>query len=347
MDKLQTLTFDGKKDILPRQVCPLEGELSWQTVKDPTLALMKLSEARKFSKAGLMIAMAVKVTSSNSLQTAISRAFEISRSGRVNILSTGAYAIYKQGGPKKSSGRKRRGKQLIQLKPIKGTGSYMVESDPSLQSRFEVEEEMNPDGTLVITIITPTAYLPDLKIRHVVRRRSATAANAHSQRQNSPPLPLEGHFLLKEPYTDDLLCKALTTAANELLDKDHLALIKWEENHRFTEKEYGVNNLMVCLFYYVHVHQLNSKSSFFFRQRTQFHNYMADNLPGNFSVCSERHFRECVRKLQWRKHGFDEYIKAAEKPRVEWEKGMFTPGFWFAIYTRAAEYFEKVLTPLF
>ena len=24
----------------------------------------------------------------------------------------------------------------------------MVESDPSLQSRFEVEEEMNPDGTL-------------------------------------------------------------------------------------------------------------------------------------------------------------------------------------------------------
>jgi len=67
MDKLQTLTFDEKKDILPRQVCPLEGELSWQTVKDPTLALMKLSEARKFSKAGLMIAMAVKVTSSNSL----------------------------------------------------------------------------------------------------------------------------------------------------------------------------------------------------------------------------------------------------------------------------------------
>ena len=172
-----------------------------------------------------------------------------------------------------------------------------------------------------------------------------TVKSHDPQGPDNPSDPPEGNQILKAPLRDEMLVKALTEAVEGLLGKEQDGLIKWEENGNYYEKNYNVNHLMVCLFYYVHANKLNSKENFYYRQRTQFQQYIENALKETINVCSDRYFRYCISKLQWRKHGFDEYIIAEYKPEVNWERGMFNPFYWYAIYQRAAEYFEKVLSP--
>jgi len=337
-----TLTQDKEIGKLPGRVYPLEGELNWQTVKDPTVAFMTLEEAQKFNRTGLMIAMAVEATSPNSLLKAISLAYEMSTSGRVNVLSSGSYAVYGQGRHTDSPHGKCCKRRPQYIWPRKGTIRYKIGIDPILLPDPDIRWEKKPDGTIHITIITTTMEMPGISVSHEVR----TAKSADPQGPDDPPGSPEGNLILKAPLRDEMLAEALAEAVEGLLGKEQDGLIKWEENGNYYEKDYNVNNLTVCLFYYVHANRLNSRDNFFYRQRTQFQHYIESALRGRIDVCSDRYFRYCISKLQWRKHGFDEYITAAYKPKVNWERGMFNPFYWYAIYQHAAKYFEKVLSSM-
>ena len=341
MDRMLILTQDEEIGKLPRRVYPFEGDLDWQTVKDPTIALMTLEEAQKFNEIGLMIAMAVEATSPNSLQKAISLAYEMSASGRVNVLSSGPYAVYGKERHSDSPKGKFSNRPPLFVWPRKGTARYMVGIDPRMLPVANVEWEWGSNSTLNFTILTSTMDMSGITISPEVR----TVKSHDPQGPDNPSDPPEGNQILKAPLRDEMLVKALTEAVEGLLGKEQDGLIKWEENGNYYEKNYNVNHLMVCLFYYVHANKLNSKENFYYRQRTQFQQYIENALKETINVCLDRYFRYCISKLQWRKHGFDEYIIAEYKPEVNWERGMFNPFYWYAIYQRAAEYFEKVLSP--
>ena len=112
-------------------------------------------------------------------------------------------------------------------------------------------------------------------------------------------------------------------------------------------KEFGMTHLLVCLFYFITIRQLSTSSSFFFHQRTQFHDYCSKNLPEGFKICSDRYFRTCINKLQWKSCSFNQYIISGVKPQVEWQKGQFNVEFWYAVYCKASrcydEFFEKMM----
>lgn len=153
------------------------------------------------------------------------------------------------------------------------------------------------------------------------------------------------HQFLKDPLTDDMLIEALTAAAAAMLNDEYAGRMKWKDDDDYHEKEYGLNHLLICLFYYVHVNGLNSGSKFFFHQRTQFHEYCREHLPADMNICSERYFRNCMNKLQWKSCSFDEYIQSGVKPQAEWRKGQFSVEFWYAIYRKAARHFKEKLQP--
>lgn len=151
------------------------------------------------------------------------------------------------------------------------------------------------------------------------------------------------HQFLKEPLNDEMLMEALKTAATAMLNDEHTAHMKWKDSDGYHEKEYGVNHLLVSLFYYIYVNGLNSSSSFFWRQRTQFHEYCSRNMPQGLSICTDRYFRNCISNLVLKSCSFDKYIKMNPKPEVEWEKGKFNMEFWYAVYCEAERYFELIL----
>ena len=194
-------------------------------------------------------------------------------------------------------------------------------------------EELNAEGGASVIITNPPG-----KISIHKHKESVDASQAPTEPNNQ---------FLKAPMTDGLLIDAVTSAAAALLNDEHTARMKWKDDEGYHEKEYGINHLLVCLFYYIDVRAYNVSSSFFWRQRTQFHDYCSKNLPEGFIICSDRYFRTCINKLQLRSCSFDKYIRSGNKPKVEWEKGLFNMEFWYAVYQAASccydEFFQKTM----
>lgn len=203
-------------------------------------------------------------------------------------------------------------------------------------------EDSDDDNPIEAVITNPPGRIPILTPEEANAKEPLDKVFETIYNNISQTAPAN-HQFLKEPLNDEMLMEALKTAATAMLNDEHTAHMKWKDSDGYHEKEYGVNHLLVSLFYYVYVNGLNSSSSFFWRQRTQFHEYCSRNMPQGLSICTDRHFRNCISNLVLKSCSFDKYIKMNPKPEVEWEKGKFNMEFWYAVYCEAERYFELIL----
>lgn len=285
---------------------------------DPMLRIVKASDLRELFGEGYNIPYNERIRNIDDVKRAVNAASRISATGGVTVLTE---------------------RFLTSCKP-----SNLRKNRPLLwqiQKQITASDDANP----CLAVITN----PPGKI--TARTKEEAEAEERQDEAFMPdegfaPQPTQdGRLFLKAPLTDDMLTEALASTAAALLNDEHTARMKWKDDEGYHEKEYGVNHLLVCLFYYVYINELHASSSFFFRQRTQFHDYCIKNLPDGLGICTERYFRNCINKLQLKSCSFDEYIRCGIKPKVEWQKGQFNVEFWYAVYREASRHYAKTLIP--
>lgn len=285
-----------------------DKEMQFLVGGDPMVRLIKDQDHFQYVKQGYNIPYMSSLHDIDDVKEALKAASKISATGGVTLLV---------------------GESLTLFGDIKSFGK----SDNELiQKQIE---ELNAEGGASVIITNPPGKIS-------IRKHKEPMDGSQEEGDNSivPPTGPNNQFL-KAPMTDDQLTEALKTAVAALLNDEHKARMRWKDNEGYHEKEYGVNHLLICLFYYIEVRAYNQSSSFFWRQRTQFHDYFSEHLPEDISICSERYFRICIHKLQWKSCGFDEYIRSGKKPQVEWEKGQFNVEFWYAIYRKASQCYDE------
>lgn len=284
---------------------------------NPMVRIIRARDFRKFIEGDYNIPYETTVKSIDDVKKALKAGSRISATGGVTVMTDRFLTS--------CSNPKRPHKTLL---------SY-------IQKLIDESDEKNP---LMAILTNPPGRIPVLTQEEAEEQESLdrefAKINDHASSKEA-----DNHQFLKAPLTDEMLIEALTTAAAAMLNDEHAARMKWKDGVDYYEKEYGLNHLLVCLFYYINESGLNASSSFFFHQRTPFHEYCSQNLPAELSVCTERYFRNCLTKLQWKSCSFDEYIHSGRKPQGEWQKGQFNVEFWFAIYREAAGHFRKILQP--
>lgn len=310
------------------------------SVKDPTVTLMTMPQVQAYSKQGFKIAFTTPVESEKTLLSTIKQALKMSPTGKVNFVKDGRYTVLKEIGD--------------EIKPLRtlpqghrGLGPLAIVVDRHVVGHvrpgFEVKKEILPDGTYAIVIITPTEEIPPYLVKREVRKQEETEEKNDVAYIAGRMKTTAGHTFLKAPYTDKELISAMAVAIRELLNDELTGHLKWREGDNYHIKEYTVHHLLVCLFFYIYVNGLHNRSNFFFRQRSKFHEYYTKHNPEHFKICTERYFRDCIQKLTEKNCGLDEYLMNGMKPKGVWKKGMFSVEFWYALYERAAEQFDKVL----
>lgn len=291
-----------------------DKEMQFLIGGDPMVRLIKKHDYLQYVKEGYNIPYLSSLQSIDDVKEALKAASKISATGGVTLLV---------------------GESLTLIGDIKSFGK----SDNDLIQKHI--EELNAEGGASVIITNPPGKIS-------IRKHKEPMDGTQEEGDDSAALTAGSkNQFLKAPMTDDLLPEALKAAVKALLNDEHKARMKWKDPEGYHEKEYGVNHLLVCLFYYIEVRAYNVSSSFFWRQRTQFHDYFSEHLPTGISICSERYFRICIHKLQWKSCGFDEYVRSGVKPQVEWQKGQFNVEFWYAVYCKASrcydEFFEKMM----
>ena len=210
----------------------------------------------------------------------------------------------------------------------------------SQQDDIEIELGRDPDGTPVIRIYSRTREIPPYKVQHIVGKRKKKRVNDDDDDDDDP-----GHVFIKEPYNDDMLINAMMAADEGMLDENHKKLLKWKEDSEYHEKQFHDHHLLVCLFFYILVHKLNSNPDFYSCQRKQFHEFVCRRLPRDFDIKGDRHFSKSIDSLQLRRDDFKQYLKDGKRPDTKRETGEANMAFWYDIYQKAAVFFEKVLKP--
>lgn len=291
-----------------------DKEMQFLIGGDPMVRLIKKHDYLQYVKEGYNIPYLSSLQSIDDVKEALKAASKISATGGVTLLV---------------------GESLTLIGDIKSFGK----SDNDLIQKHI--EELNAEGGASVIITNPSGKIS-------IRKHKEPMDGTQEEGDDSAALTAGSkNQFLKAPMTDDLLPEALKAAVKALLNDEHKARMKWKDPEGYHEKEYGVNHLLVCLFYYIEVRAYNVSSSFFWRQRTQFHDYFSEHLPTGISICSERYFRICIHKLQWKSCGFDEYVRSGVKPQVEWQKGQFNVEFWYAVFQTAArcydEFFQKMM----
>ena len=312
---------------------------------EPTVRVMEMSEAQAFSEPGSSIAYMAPAESTKDVYAAMGIACGMSMNGVTNVMAEGECIVYKEfkAGKANANNRKQYGNKVKAVKPGRNV--------PEVIRKIGVRLEENADGTPVVVIITNTPEAPSFLVRHVVSPDDIQGdMDLEEEKTALPPESSSTsgcHLFLKNPLTDEMMIEALKEAASNMLNDEHSARIKWKEENEYRDKEFGMTHLLVCLFYFITIRQLSTSSSFFFHQRTQFHDYCSKNLPEGFKICSDRYFRTCINKLQWKSCGFDEYVRSGKKPQVEWQKGQFNVEFWYSVYQAASrcydEFFQKMM----
>ncbi len=291
-----------------------DKEMQFLISGDPMVRLIKKHDYLQYIKEGYNIPYLSSLQSIDDVKEALKAASKISATGGVTLLV---------------------GESLTLFGDIKSFGK----SDNELIQKHI--EELNAEGGASVIITNPPGKIS-------IRKYKEPTDGSQEEGDDSAALPTgANNQFLKAPMTDDLLPEALKAAVTALLNDEHKARMRWKDPEGYHEKEYGINHLLVCLFYYIEVRAYNVSSSFFWRQRTLFHDYFSEHLPTGISICSERYFRICIHKLQWKSCGFNQYIISGVKPQVEWQKGQFNVEFWYAVYCKASrcydEFFEKMM----
>lgn len=334
----------------------IAGKLTRQTVTRPTLALMTENEARSFKVPGLKISHVFSTSSQRTFLRAVLRARSLSHSGKINIVVKDPFAI------RSSNEELVLGLNLIP-RIIKGVGfgnrRHAVRSDKPLcaaaaasastfccSSDIEVEVESDPDGTPVIVIITPTAIPLNYRVKHVVRDKKSETVKDNELYNNGggePPAPPK---YLKVPNNDMLIISALQETDKKLLNESHVNKLRYRDSRGYNVKQFNDIHLLVCLFFYIYVNELNASSDFYFGLRGHFHEFCTKNVSKGINLGSKSYFTRCINRLENTGYSFEEYIKADKKPDIRMEKGDFNFVFWYEIYLKAERYFRQIIKPL-
>lgn len=209
---------------------------------------------------------------------------------------------------------------------------------------FDVKVDSDPDGTPVIYIITPPHQLPTYRVKHMVSENPTVKKDKKHQDPDddgsAPPLKF-----LKPPYDDNLIISALQASDEALLNEYHVKKLKYRDERGYNVKQFNDIHLLVCLFFYIYVNKLYASSEFYSGQRGHFHEFCSSHVSNGIHLGSKSYFTRCINKLVNKRYSFDEYIRAEIKPNVCTEKGDFNFVFWYEIYKKALECFERVIPP--
>ena len=282
---------------------------------EPTVTLMKPSEARSFNQPGKKISYIAPCQEREDIEKAVIIACGMSMTGRAKLTLGDESVIYDKGEPVEPSHR----------------------FDCPLNSTIQVGLEEKADGTPVVVIITDTPEMPTFQIKHVVRERF--------QEEKPAATPPGHHVFLEAPCNDEQIIKALTLASSRLLNQKHTGFIEKKSEADGYKKPYNDFHLMVCLFFYIYVNELYADGSFYNSQRSQFHKYCCDHLSKDCVTNTKRYFTGCINNLETKGFGFEKYIRIKEKPFLKQKTGEQDLTFWYSIYCKAAISFDEVLNP--
>ncbi len=324
--------------------CSVSNPLQRHVKKHRLTTNMSMNKARAHRRLGLQPVYTCRLESREQFEAILKALLRNNARGTLNVRIPVVDSIDKKDlSPLSKASMRRR-------KLAKGTyigGKHSVHYSTQLpgfhsqQAGIEIELGRDPDGTPVIRIYSQTREIPPYKVLHIVgKRRKKTVDDDDDDDDNDP-----GHVFLREPYNDDLLISAMMAADEGMLDENHKKLLKWKEDSEYHEKQFHDHHLLVCLFFYILVHKLNSNPDFYSCQRKQFHEFVCRRLPRDFDIKGERHFSKSIDSLQLRRDDFKQYLKDGKRPDTKRETGEANMAFWYDIYQKAAVFFEKVLKP--
>ncbi len=335
---------------------------SVQSFSQPTVAVMTKDEVQNFRMRGLKIVHSHTLEDPRALPEAVKKAMMLSRTGNINMVVTGRNAVVIKDIPDNaavvkptifglpSTTRKKRA-----MARLAGKGPMMMSRSaggPGKTSlvgairqvrvgkgeKVEIELQSEKDGTQVIVIITEEGQpIPDVRVKHVVRKRGTTV---HVDDDKPKPKPMR---FLKEGYDDTLIIEAMKKADKEMLNDEHKARLKYKDDEKYKFKMFNDGNLLVCLFYYIYINKLYHSETFWDGQRGHFHKFCKKHLPETFTLSSDSYFTRCIANLHTSCGGFEWYMETQGKLSRQRGKGEFDLPFWYELYRRASSYFQCVL----
>ena len=164
--------------------------------------------------------------------------------------------------------------------------------------------------------------------------------NHGGSRNGNPP---GGNVILKAPLRDEQIIEALELAIDRLLNRRHSAYVELSDDTDGFKKRYNEFHLLVCLFFFIDINELNAKSDFSNNQRATFHHYCEGHFDNDFDFKSRRYFSDIINTLGLRGYGFERYIKEGGKATVKRRTGEQDLVFWYQIYKKAAVSYTKIL----
>lgn len=341
LKKTQTRTCQQRKKG-KLSVCPRYDKV--QGMMDvPIVTIMTLKKARATLLKNHRIVFMAPARNLNSVQKALNIAHAISKTGRIKLLNYGAIirtlkAGNQQGAldqvaEKNLKNKKRRKKLFLYYgRPgSKGCKAFI----------FDVWNEQGDEPYIMVTIRIPISQLAEF-----LQSGNVASVGGDEQKKNGgggDDNPPDRHVFLQAPRHDEQIIESLQTASSRLLNAKHTAFVERQGDTDGYKKPFSDFHLLVCLYFFIHVNQLNANTDFYNGQRATFHNYCRENLPKDYEIKSRRYFADIITTLEQRGYGFENYIKAKTKPEVKRTTGEQDLFFWYEIYSKAAVSFTKVL----
>lgn len=320
------------------------GPLPTKKITGPTVTIMEWKDVKAFNQPGLKIAYAIHLDPTKNIPANLKRLVKLNEQGLLkeySLIDTPRMA-------------RRTRRQVLNMRDVRrgrggnpdlvrlfgGMACYMPGRHRGI-SNFDVEKEIDDDGTPVIVVIRSDdePEVPEYKVKHV-KRSEWKKKQGTSGGNDEPPTQ---HFL-KAPLKDEMLIEAMKKVDQEMTDGKHANYHKWEDKEGFHEKEFNNCSLLVCLFFYVYLQKLYADVSFY-RNKKAFFDYCEGKLGKGFNLKSYRSFFKNIEKLQVRKDSFDCFMKGTVQPNPHPDSGLANLYFWRELYLLSSRCFKEVLTP--
>ena len=326
----------SKSNILTRamahgRVVFLNEPLDLKKVTGPTVVAVQQKDLPMLEQEGLNFAFTMPYSSPQAPYEIIVKALDTFKTGQIAVHQIPVTVMSKNGKPKESG-------KLIGSKLSKMTRLSRKKGHPRILPNYhrpwhsinhipiKVIPTVLPDGTVVLGVVVPEGQqFPKVVVEPIYK--------------NDDRKPVK--TLLKEPYSDEMITKALRLGHEGLFGKDGDMILKWKEDSDYHEKKFHDNHLMVCLFFYIYINKMYLSSDFYDGQRTAFYNYCKDHQPENFRLYDIRTFQLAISNLQHQHIGLDEYIRSYPKPAVKSQSLSYSVIAWNKMYQQCVPYFEK------
>lgn len=334
-----------------RTLCASHGQLNLGKITAPTAAVMRWKDVKTFKYPGLKITFASRFDPTKDITENLQQLLKLNDSGLLK-----QYSLIDTPGRARRLARRtpnmrdfRRARALMgvnhDLPRVLGNGFYYITRNH--YPDVEIVKEYDEDGMPNFVIIEPDDYDAIYKVRHVKRSVWEKRKKNQSPHKDPPSNDID-HKFLKAPLNDKMLIDALREADKEMMEGMHAGHLRWEEDEEYREDDFHTGFLLVCLFLYVYIMKLHSNVNFY-NDKKAFYNYcnkgLGNDKADKLNMKSYNYFWQNIKKLQVRKESLENYIKAKEKFKPQYERGKPNLLFWYEMYRRAARIFERILTP--